>query len=168
MKKGILLLLLSLLFLTGCGNEKETGSSVKESESSQITSKSKEAVEKTTSSKEKDSSISLETTETKTMEQTTQTTTSSPEVSQTLATQATVDANVQRCPDYNEMTPEAKAEMERYYDGNDNGIPDNQETADDIYEDSLPSEEYQDGGDPAVQAETQRLQLEWARQQGYL
>lgn len=76
------------------------------------------------------------------------------------------DMQQQRCPSYSEMTPEAKSEMERYYDGNNDGIPDSQQDSKIVNEKQktyigVDGNEYAyDEEDSEVPTETQKFQEE--------
>ena len=192
MKKGLLLVSsLALLLMAGCGHEEK-----KHSQDTSIHQESSEKLSRSTDASSDSKDQSSESTNTSTSKEkasssTTESTVSASATSisvapsqEPVATSSSEDIQEQKCPDYNEMTPEAKAEMEKYYDGNNDGIPDSQQSSSelkqDVYydeygnevgdanEENLPPEDYQGGGDPAVQADTQRRQLEWARQQGLI
>lgn len=79
-------------------------------------------------------------------------------------TQPSNNANMGQCPTYEEMSPEAKAEMDANYDDADgNGVPDVQETPQNEQEPpTAKPEEAKQGVDPWIQG-----QLDWAKEHGY-
>lgn len=180
-----------MLLMAGCGSQK---TDVKNEHSASSTQQTKSAKSSSSHSKEKESSTSKstkkESSSTQISSQMQMNETSSVQNLPTGETTTSSYSNNQinnysniqdqKCPDASEMTPEAKAEMERYYDGNNDGIPDSQQSSAELEEndnydeygneiEASSDEGYENyTGDPEIQADTQRKQIEWAQQHGLI